>query len=381
MNLLPGSGGELIMTSDQQTLVEIESSSECSAGFCVESLHGARPVELWAGKRVKMTLNQFSLFAAVARHHNLTKASEELRISQPSISLQLKQLEDHHGAKLYRRVSKGIEITEAGHLFLRKITPILEQVAELERGFTSSAPQVIHKALAVGGTFSASAVLLPQLLARFQERHPNAELEFQTSSSEQLERLVAKAAMDLAVIDRKPGSNDLIFEALRREKVVLFVPADHRLAGQKTPTVSDVLAEPLIIRGGKGISGTTENALKKLRDQGWMVRVGMRCEGPVAITAAVRQNMGVGIAFEDSVRAEIDSGEFKVLDVPGFEIEAESFIVYPKHRALSPLAQEFFELLRGARVQAEKLDQASRHAIPINLRDDKIFATPPVVPS
>jgi DNA-binding transcriptional LysR family regulator len=79
-----------------------------------------------------MTLNQFSSFAAVAKHLSLTKASLELHVSQPSISQQLKQLEDHHGTQLYRRLSKGIEITEAGQLFLRKIMPILDQVAKLE---------------------------------------------------------------------------------------------------------------------------------------------------------------------------------------------------------------------------------------------------------
>jgi DNA-binding transcriptional LysR family regulator len=180
------------------------------------------------------------------------------------------------------------------------------------------------------------------------------------------------------VIDRKPVAKDLIFEALRRERVVVFVPRGHRLADQKTLSLADLLAEPLIIRGGKGISGTTAKALKKLRDEGWIVRVGMRCDGPAAITATVRQNMGVGIAFEDSVRAEIDSGEFKVLNVPGIEFEAESFIVYPNHRALSPLAREFLELLRGARVQAEKFDQASRRAIPVKRRGKKPFVTPPV---
>ena len=200
-----------------------------------------------------------------------------------------------------------------GWSLLRKITRILEEVAHLEGKFTPPVTKNIREVLSIGGTFSASAVLLPQLLARFRERHPNGEFEFQTGASEQLERLVAKAAMDLAVTDRKPSSKDLIFEALKRERVVVFVRRDHRLASQKTLTITDVLAEPLIIRGGKGISGTTENALKKLRDQGWVMRIGMRCDGPSAIKAGVRQKMGVGIAFEDSVRAEIDSGEFKAL--------------------------------------------------------------------
>ncbi len=74
----------------------------------------------------------------------------------------------------------------------------------------------------------------------------------------------------------------------------------------------------------------------------------MRCDGPIAIKAAVRERMGVGMVFEDSIKAEVDSGEFKILNVRGLELEGESFIVFSKHKLLSPLAQEFLELLRSS---------------------------------
>jgi DNA-binding transcriptional LysR family regulator len=366
------------MTSDREPLVETDSPSEDCRAMGVESPKRAELLKPWAAKRVKMTLNQFSSFAAVAKHLNITKASAELRVSQPSLSLQLKQLEDHHGTKLYRRLSKGVEITEAGQSFLRKIMPILEQVAKLEGGFKPPPAKVAREVLCVGGTFSASAALLPRLLARFRQHHAKADLEFQTSSSEKLERMVARATMQLAVTDRKPLSRDLVYESLRPEKVLAFVLPNHPLARQQTVKLSDVLSEPLIVRGGKGISGATQNALKKLKDQGRVVRIGMLCDGPAAIKAAVRQKMGVGIAFADSIKLEIDAGEFKVLKVKDFEVGAESFIVYPKHRALSPLAQEFLELLRAARVETKKLDQPRRHAIPAKRRGENLFVTPPV---
>jgi DNA-binding MarR family transcriptional regulator len=113
------------MTSDRELLVEIDSPSEGCGAMGIESRNGAERLKPWAAKRVSMTFNQFSSFAAVAKHLNVTQAAAELRVSQPSITQQLKQLEEHHGAQLYRRLSKGIEITEAGQLFLRKIMPIL----------------------------------------------------------------------------------------------------------------------------------------------------------------------------------------------------------------------------------------------------------------
>jgi DNA-binding transcriptional LysR family regulator len=153
------------MISDPETLVEIGSRSEACGANGVESSKRAELFKPWAAKRVKMTLNQFSSFAAVAKHLNLTKASTELRVSQPSLSLQLKQLEDHYGTKLYRRLSKGIEITEAGQLLLRKIMPILDEVAQLERGFKPRQAIVAQAILRTGGTFNTCSVLLARVVS------------------------------------------------------------------------------------------------------------------------------------------------------------------------------------------------------------------------
>jgi LysR family transcriptional regulator, low CO2-responsive transcriptional regulator len=337
------------MTSDRETLVEIESSFDSGLGLSDESLHGARSIKLWAAKRMAMTLNQFSSFAAVAKHLSMTKASAELRVSQPSLSLQLKQLESQHGAKLYRRLSKGIEVTEAGQLFLRTIMPILEQVAKLEGGFKPPKAKATRELLRAGGTFSACAILLPALLARLQQRYPRAEFECRTKTSDQLERLVINSAMDVAVIARPVASRELVSEPLRAERVVMFVPGDHPLALKKNLKLRDLFTETFIIRGGTGISGTTEKALRQFRKQGLDVKIGLRCDDPMAIKAAVRQGMGVGMGFEDTVKGEVDGGEFKILDLDGLKLAGQSFIIYSKKRPLSKVAQEFLELLRGAR--------------------------------
>lgn len=305
----------------------------------------SNPPAAGTSPRSAITLNQFELFEAAAKWSSLTKAAKELRVSQPSMSQQLKQLENHTGYKLYRRVSKGIQVTDEGRTALQHIQTILHHVGQL--GDRRSKRPVIEM-LRVGGTFSASAVLLPRLLARLQRCYPKAQLEFRTTTSAELERLVAGAEIDVAVTDRLPVSAGLISIPLRREKAVVFVPLHHRLARRRRVTLADILAEPLIIRGGRGISGPTANALKRLQQQGLSVKIGMRCDSPAAIKAAVRQKMGVGIVFEDSIRAEIHSGEFKILRVPGFEVEARSFVIYSQVRALSPLAREFLQLLRSA---------------------------------
>jgi DNA-binding transcriptional LysR family regulator len=183
-------------------------------------------------------------------------------------------------------------------------------------------------------------------MARYRRSHPELDLELHTGTSAKLERLVARGAMQLAVSDRRPSAHGLECEPLRSEKVLAFVRPDHPLARLGSVSLAELLAEPLIVRSGKGISGATQNALKKLKEQGWTVRVGMLCDGPGVIKAGVRQNMGVGIAFADSVKLELEAGEFKVLPVRDFEIRAESFVIYSKNRPLPALARDFLELLR-----------------------------------
>lgn len=338
--------------------VNVDSQLKPIDAFSVKNFAAAKPLELWAAKRVRMTLNQFSSFAAVAKYLSLTKASKELRVSQPSISQQLKQLEDHHGTKLYRRVNRGVEITEAGRLFLRRIAPILEQVARLEGRSKPIAPRSTREVLRVGGTDSASAELLPSLLAGFRKRHPTAELEMRTRTSDHLERMISGSVLDLAVTARQARSSALACEPLRGEKIAMFVPSNHPLARKNELELSDVLAEPLITRGGKRGSGVVDRALRQIREAGVDCNIGMYCDGPTAIKAAVRQNMGVGIAFADAVKSEVASGEFKILKVPGIALKGESFIVYPK-RNLSPLAMEFLELLRSTRTKRQEVNSAA----------------------
>ena len=165
----------------------------------------------------------------------LTKASQELAISEPSISLHMKELQRHYSTQLFQRASKGVVITAEGQAFLLRIVPILNQMAELETGAKPAVPKGPAQVLKVGGTFSASAVLLPKLLARMRLRYPGAEFEIRTRNSDQLERQLSLSLLDLVVSARVPPSAELAAEPLRQEKIALFVLANHRFGQESQP--------------------------------------------------------------------------------------------------------------------------------------------------
>jgi DNA-binding transcriptional LysR family regulator len=309
-----------------------------------------------------MTLQQFRVLDAIATSGNLSRAALELSTSQPALSHQLKLLQLSYGAKLYSRTPAGIVLTDAGERLLAGIRPILKSVDKLKKG---SVPVIERKfasmVLRTGGTFSACAVLLPTLLARLQLLHHEARFECRTSTSEQLERSVINRKMDVAVTARAATSRELACEPLRSERIVAFVPSGHPLARKKSLTGPELFNETLIIRGGTGISGTTEKALRRFRTQGSEIKIGLRCDDPMAIRAAVRQKMGVGVAFEETIKADAEGGEFKILKVRGLELAGASFIVYSKQRQLSPIAQEFLELLRASRSKQHAISPSTDH--------------------
>ena len=301
-------------------------------------------------RETAMTLYQFKLFLVIAKCGSLTKAALEMRMSQPALTHQMKLLQESYGEALYIRTLHGIVLTPAGERFLCGIEPILELVGKL-RSAPAPAPmrKVKQNVLRVGGTEAASIILLPNLLARFHAQHPQITLEFRTRTSEHLERMVANGSMDVAVTARRPVSPELEYEPLRTEKIALFVAAGHRLAGRRQLQIADVVAEPLIVRGGRNGGGVTDHALVQLRERASNIKIGMYCDGPTAIKAAVAQGMGVGMVFEESLKPEVAAGRFKILNIRDLCLEGESYIIFAKRAPLGQWTEGFLRILRRER--------------------------------
>jgi len=289
-----------------------------------------------------MTFQQFSAFATVARHMNITKAALELRTSQPSVSKHLKHLEDTYKVKLLKRNGRIIELTDEGTEFLRYVESILDQLQQLERRFSKHSRKKTREALKLGGTYALSATVLPSLVKTFKKKFPNVEFVLRSSPTVVLEKMVVKGSLELALTSAPPRHPELASEPCMTLKVIGFAAKGYHI-----PSEHDFMAKiPLIIRGGGTQNGTTDALLSELRNQGLKPKVVLRCESPEAIKMAVKQKLGVGIVFEEVVREEIARGLFKRVRIPGFPAEAKAYVIYHKHRSLSPGAEAFLTLLR-----------------------------------
>lgn len=297
-----------------------------------------------------MTLHQFMIFAAIAKHRNLTKASQELRVSQPSVSQQMKLLQGYYGTELYRRTAKGVELTAAGMRFLIAIRPILYHVDKLKTLSVASLVTREAERLVVGGTYSPSAVVLPLLLARFKRTHPAAEISLRTNNSTEIERLLLKGQIEIALTAGSPKSPRIVAEHFRREKMILITSRRHPVARAHQVSLRDIQHTPFLVRSSGGRDGATARRLKAIEEQaGIKLTIGMRFESPNAVKEAVQRNMGIGVVYEDVARYDLRRGELKALRIRGLNLEGQTSIIYLSDRPLSKMAAEFLKLLRRAR--------------------------------
>ncbi len=293
-----------------------------------------------------MTLHQLRIFATVARHLSVTKAARELHISQPSTSQQLKLLEEQCRLKLYRKISRGIEITREGRLFLSEAEPILLQVEKLKRKFSLNLNlrESEVRPFIVGGSQGPSASLLPWIASIFRETHPHVRVSLRTDNSLVMEQLVQNSEVEIAVITTPSASPRLIYEPCGQEEKVFFTSSRHPWAKRQRLSVAELARIPLVVFTRER-SGGAAKILNQIEERGFHPNIVMHCETAEAVKAAVKRGIGLGILYRDLVKSDIQRGDLRIIRVPGFKMHIDSFIIYPKEKLLSAYAADFLALL------------------------------------
>ena len=314
-----------------------------------------------------MTLHQLRIFDCVVRHMNITKASAALHISQPSVSQQLKLLEEEFGTKFFVRLNQGVELTSEGEEFFNGIRPLLEEAENLEKRFKAG-PTADVVPLIVGGSHNVSVNVLPKLLAAFKESHPSVQFILETASSAAIERRLFASELEIALITNPSHRAEIAYEPYEELEVVAFCLPTNPLA-QKKRTLKELLECPLVLRTG----GRIERMFTNL---GYKVNIAFRCELSSAVKAAVRLGMGVGILYRNAVASRVARGNLKLVNVPELKsLGIKSFIAYDKRKPLTPMAQQFLQSLLEKRDTLGGVDRRAPRAgqMPEILRPLKLY--------
>ncbi|MCB1336335.1 MAG: LysR family transcriptional regulator [Maritimibacter sp.] len=293
-------------------------------------------------KIVPPTLQQMRLFEAVARHGSITRAAEEVNLTQPSVSMQVKTLEEKIGQPLTEVVGKSLRLTRAGEEVARASRAVLARIEELEL-------TLADMNRSVGGPLSVSVVstakyFAPQLLGEFKRRHPKVEPRLQITNRAQLVERIARDADDLYIMGRPPEGEAVDADPFLDHTIVFVAPPGHPLVGRRHIPLGR-MAEENVIRRERG-SGTRA-AVETLCDAANVtLTTHLEFDDVEAIKQGVISGLGVAYLSLQALRLELAAGELAVLDVEGFPMRRRWYAVHRQGKRLSTAAQGFLEFLK-----------------------------------
>ncbi|NVZ08372.1 LysR family transcriptional regulator [Allochromatium humboldtianum] len=298
-----------------------------------------------------VSLRQLRVFEAVARHNSYTRAAEELHLSQPAVSMQVRQLEDEIGLSLFERLGKQVVLTGAGReVFhysraigqsLREMEEVLESLKGVSRGSLR---------IAVASTVNYFA---PRLMAIFQQRHPGIGLRLDVTNRESLVQMLDSNSVDLVLMGVPPRNVEVEAEAFMDNPLVVIAPPDHPLAGERAIPLARLAEETFVMR--EEGSGTRQAMERFFSERGQTIRHGMQMTRNEAVKQAVRSGLGLSVVSLHTIELELETRRLVTLDVEGFPDRRQWYLVYRRGKRLSPAAGAFREFV---------LSEAARIALP-----------------
>ncbi len=295
-----------------------------------------------------MTLHQLRIFQTVARHLSYSRAAEQLHLTQPAVSAQVRELERNVGGVFFERVGRSIRLTEAGEEMLGYAAKVCTLVDEAHLAMEEfKGLRKGHVALASVST--AGAYVLPPLLGAFQKRHPGISISLEVVNRAICQQHLVRAEVDLIVMGRVPEQIPHQAEPFLADELVIVAASSHPLASARNIAADRLSGERLILR--EIGSGTRLNAEEFLRQRGVTTPVGLELGDNSAVKEAVAAGLGIALLSRHTIRMELTLGRLAVLNVRGFPLRRQWFVVHREGQRLTRAAAAFKDfLVTSARV-------------------------------
>ncbi len=291
------------------------------------------------------TLKQLRAFCAVARHLSFARAADELHLTPPAVTMQIKELESVVGLPLFDRSGGAVTLTMSGEYMLVYARRVLATLKEAEdamarlRGAESGRVTI--------GMVSTAKYFLPRLLARFRREHMGVDMRLSVGNREQLVRQLHDNEVDLAVMGRPPRELDTRAEPFAAHPHAVLASPEHRLAGQRNLPPAVLADEEFIVREpGSGTRAAMEHFFREHRLAPPQV---MEMASNETIKQAVIANMGLAFLSLHTAGIELATGQLVVLDIAGLPLVRRWHIVNLRGKPLSPAAEalRYFVLEQG----------------------------------
>lgn len=287
-------------------------------------------------------LRHLRYFLAVAEVLHFGRAAERLHITQPSLSQQIRKLEQLIGAELFNRSSRSVELTAAGEALRSRVRRTFEDVEEAVAA-ARDADQGIIGTFSVGFIETVAVGMVPRAVRRFRDSHPQVALRLrELSVPEQIDGLIT-GALDLGFVLTDLGHGDLVVERVLEEEFVVAVPDGHHLAHRDGLTPGEVVAEPLVVIEREVMPGLYDETMAMIREYGADLRIAQKVTGTLAVLGLVAS--GLGLALLPTSVSELMIPGIRYMKL---EPSPRMAILAVRHRgARSPHIDLFLEAVRA----------------------------------
>lgn len=287
------------------------------------------------------TLQQMRLFAAVARLGSFTRAAEEVHLTQPSVSMQVKALEEKIGIPLTEQVGKSLHLTSAGKEVYEACVDVLGRLGELETALNDLRGEMAGP-LNVA-VISSAKYFMPHLLGAFVRRYPKVEPNLQITNRASLIERLRRNEDDLYIMGLAPKDLDVVREPFLENVIVPVARADHPLAGQRGLTLDQLAGHTAIGRErGSGTRGVVERLFS---EKGIELTFNTVLDDTEAIKQGVIAGLGIAFLSIHSLRLELEQGELVTLDVEGFPLRRRWYALHRQGKRLSHVSTVFLAYL------------------------------------
>jgi len=306
-----------------------------------------------------ITFRQLEIFASVAKHLSFTQASEELHLSQPAVSMQVKQMEHLIGFSLTEKIGKQLFITEAGKVILEYAEQTLSSREAMEETLTAlEGKETGSLNLAVPETANQFVTLL---LAQFRKLHPGISFNLQIHNRKGLLNCIKSNSADLVIMGTTPPEMELVTSAFMNNPLVVIAPPSHPLCAEKVIPLNKLMENEFVVReGGSG----TRNAMRRFFNQHKVqLKTSMEMPANEAIKQAVSAGLGLGIVSLHTLQQELALKQVHVLNVEKMPIIRIWYIVHHKQKILTPAMELFkqFVITKTQEIWIKKYPELLEH--------------------
>ena len=272
---------------------------------------------------------RLKVFRSVCEHLSFRRAAEELHLSQPAITQQVKALEDELGTRLFDRTGGHVVLTAAGRILKKRAAELADLAARTQEELAALSGE--HSGLlSAGASTSIAQYVLPRMLGGFKRQHPKVKLQIRSGNTEQVVEWLVEGRIGIGLIEGPALRKDLRVEAFMEDELVLLFPAVHPWSKRKELTVADLKDAPFLLRErGSGTRRVLEQALEKAGLKMREIDVAMELDSSEAIISSVEMGLGIGFVTRAAVLPRLPLGKIATARIKGLRIPRNFSFVYP----------------------------------------------------